>query len=130
MYVTAAACIISRSIEERLYERELQAALELSLSQSDASQEPEPLPQLIDNSGTEAVIGESGDCPAPILDKEEESTDCVIIPDDVAPPSPIVPVLENGKYFCHFHCLEKSEKNRPWPENNKSLNKHQSLKPR
>ena len=72
--------------------------MELSLSQSDASQEPEPLPQLIDSSGTEVVIGESGDCPAPVLEKEDTS-DCVIIPDDVAPPSPIVPVVENGKYF-------------------------------
>ena len=84
-------------MEERLYEKELQAALELSLSQSDASQEAEPLPQLIDNSGTEAVIGDSSDCSAPVLEKVDNA-DCVIIPDDVAPPSPIVPIVETGKY--------------------------------
>lgn len=80
-----------KTLEERLYEREMQAALELSLSQSEASQEAEPLPLLTDNSGSPNPSADPVDSPAPVLEKVG---DCVIIPDDVAPPSPIVPTAE------------------------------------
>ena len=77
----------------------MQAALELSLSQSEASQEAEPLPLLTDNSGSPNPSADPVDSPAPVLEKVD---DCVIIPDDVAPPSPIVPTAETGTDIVNY----------------------------
>ena len=65
----------------------------LSIYQSDASQEPEPLPVL--TVVTDSSIGPTP-TPAsaiPVLEKVDE---ICVIPDDVAPPSPIVPTAETG----------------------------------
>ena len=63
------------------------------MSQSDASQEAEPLPVLTDNSGGPTPSGDQVDSIIPVLEKV---ADCEIIPGDVAPPSPIVPTAETG----------------------------------
>ena len=62
----------------------------LSINQSDASQEPEPLPVLTDSSIGPTPTPASA---IPVLEKVDE---ICVIPDDVAPPSPIVPTAETG----------------------------------
>lgn len=77
-----------KTVEERIFERELQEALELSMSQSDPSQESADAPAQGSAGGP---AQESA--PAPVLTSEGEGL--VEVEDDNVPPSPIVPSIDN-----------------------------------